>query len=71
MGSNEVSADSIAVTVKAWDKHPSSFASIKVLESEGSNGSSAEFKKQNKYQKQNDHDNKKIHFIYYTATNQG
>lgn len=34
------SADNIAATVKASDKHPSSFASINVLASEGSNGSS-------------------------------
>jgi hypothetical protein len=30
----------MAATVKAWDKQPFSFASIKVLESEGSSGSS-------------------------------
>jgi len=35
-----VSADNMAATVKAWDKQPFSFASIKVLESEGSSGSS-------------------------------
>lgn len=36
-----VSADNIAATVKAWDKQPCSFASIKVLDNEGSSGSSA------------------------------
>lgn len=40
-GSNVVSADNIAATVKAWDKQSYSFASINVLESEGSRGSSA------------------------------
>lgn len=35
-----VSADNIAATVKAWDRQSYSFASIKVLESEGSSGSS-------------------------------
>lgn len=40
--STVVSADNIAATVKAWDKQPHSFASNKVLESEGSSGSSAE-----------------------------
>lgn len=39
-GSNVVSADNMAATVKAWDKQPYLFASIKVRESEGSNGSS-------------------------------
>lgn len=38
--SNVVSADNIAAMVKAWDKQLYSFASIKVLEREGSNGSS-------------------------------
>lgn len=40
-GSREVSADNMAAIVKAWDKQPYSLASINVLESEGSKGSSA------------------------------
>lgn len=40
-GSNVVSADNIAATVKASEKQPHSFASINVLEREGSKGSSA------------------------------
>lgn len=39
--SNVVSADNIATTVKAWDRQPHSFASNKVLDNEGSSGSSA------------------------------
>jgi hypothetical protein len=39
-GSSVVSADNMAATLRAWDKQPQSFASIKVLESEGSSGSS-------------------------------
>lgn len=42
---NEVSTDSIAATVKAWARQPYTFASNKVLESEGSNGSSAYYEK--------------------------
>lgn len=42
-GSNVVSADNIAATVKAWDKQPHSFASINILESEDSSGSSAKY----------------------------
>ena len=42
-----VSADNIAATVKAWDKQPYSFASIRVLESDGSNGSSARNQQKN------------------------
>jgi hypothetical protein len=37
-----ISADKTAATVKAWDRHPSSFASINVLDSEGSRGSSVQ-----------------------------
>jgi len=40
-GSNVVSADNMAATVKASDKQPWLFASIKVLAKDGSNGSSA------------------------------
>lgn len=40
-GSREVSADNMAAIVKAWGKQPYSLASINVLESEGSKGSSA------------------------------
>jgi hypothetical protein len=39
---NVISADKIAATVNAWDRHPNSFASIKVLEREGSRGSSVQ-----------------------------
>ena len=35
-----ISADKTAATVNVWDRHPSSFASINVLEREGSRGSS-------------------------------
>lgn len=41
-GSRVVSADNIATTVKAWDKQPLSFASINVLDNDGSSGSSVE-----------------------------
>ena len=41
-GSNVVSADNMAATVKAWDKQPYSFASSSVLDKEGSSGSSAQ-----------------------------
>lgn len=40
-GSSVVSADNMAATVSASDKHPYSLASIKVLEREGSSGSSS------------------------------
>ena len=38
--SSVVSADNVAATVRASDKQPCSFASIKVLDSEGSKGRS-------------------------------
>lgn len=41
-GSSVVSADNIAATFKASDKQPYSFASNRVLDREGSSGSSAE-----------------------------
>lgn len=41
-GSSVVSADNIAATIKASDKQPYSFASNRVLDREGSSGSSAE-----------------------------